>query len=74
MSLLSELISKFYTREDWGALPATDKRPIKIPVPYVIIHHTYIPGACNTTQECASAMRGMQVYHMSMDWGDIGYQ
>ncbi|XP_072934738.1 peptidoglycan recognition protein 3-like [Epargyreus clarus] len=63
----------FYTREDWGARPSTDLRPISVPVPYVVIHHTYIPGACNTTAECMLSMRSMQAFHQSMDWGDIGY-
>ena len=63
-----------YTREDWGAAPPTDVEPIKTPVPYVIIHHTYIPGACNTTAQCKATMKSMQNYHISLDWGDIGYQ
>ncbi|XP_052738831.1 peptidoglycan recognition protein 3-like [Bicyclus anynana] len=62
-----------YTREEWGAVPATDVQPLKTPVPYVIIHHTYIPEACNTTQQCKTAMKSMQNYHNSLDWGDIGY-
>nr|XP_013189609.1 unnamed protein product [Amyelois transitella] len=63
----------FYTKADWGALPATDVYPLKTPVPYVVIHHTYIPGACNSTEQCKQSMRSMQNYHQSLDWGDIGY-
>ncbi|KAI8442186.1 hypothetical protein MSG28_005786 [Choristoneura fumiferana] len=64
----------FYTREDWMAAPSTDNRPLKTPVPYVVIHHTYIPAACNTTVQCKADMRAMQQYHQSLGWGDIGYQ
>ncbi|XP_047999054.1 peptidoglycan-recognition protein LB-like [Leguminivora glycinivorella] len=63
----------YYTREDWLATPATDVEPLSTPVPYVVIHHTYIPGACNTTEQCSASMRGMQEYHKSLGWGDIGY-
>ncbi|KAI8442188.1 hypothetical protein MSG28_005786 [Choristoneura fumiferana] len=61
----------FYTREDWMAAPSTDNRPLKTPVPYVVIHHTYIPAACNTTVQCKADMRAMQQYHQSLGWGDI---
>ncbi|XP_073948779.1 peptidoglycan-recognition protein LB-like [Choristoneura fumiferana] len=68
-----ELGFPFYTREDWMAAPSTDNRPLKTPVPYVVIHHTYIPAACNTTVQCKADMRAMQQYHQSLGWGDIGY-
>ncbi|XP_068623432.1 peptidoglycan-recognition protein LB-like [Battus philenor] len=64
---------KFFTRKDWGAEEATLVRPITKPVPYVVIHHTYLPAACNTTEQCFSAMKSMQNYHNSLGWGDIGY-
>ncbi|KPJ11532.1 Peptidoglycan-recognition protein LB [Papilio machaon] len=69
-----DLKYKYYSREEWGATPAADRRPIATPVQYVVIHHTYLPAACNTTQQCFSAMKSMQDYHNSMGWGDIGYQ
>lgn len=62
-----------YSRGDWGGVTPTHIEPLRTPVPYVIIHHTYIPAACNTTEQCAAAMRSMQNYHISLDWGDIGY-
>ncbi|XP_049879192.1 peptidoglycan-recognition protein LB-like [Pectinophora gossypiella] len=64
----------FYNRESWGAVEATDKRPLDTPVPYVVIHHTYIPPACYSKEACMADMRSMQKYHMeTMDFGDIGY-
>ncbi|CAG9559122.1 unnamed protein product [Danaus chrysippus] len=63
----------YYTKSDWGGVQSTDVRPLKTPVPYVVIHHTYIPGACSTPVECKADMRSMQNYHISMGWGDIGY-
>ncbi|KAI8442187.1 hypothetical protein MSG28_005786 [Choristoneura fumiferana] len=68
---ISKLGFPFYTREDWMAAPSTDNRPLKTPVPYVVIHHTYIPAACNTTVQCKADMRAMQQYHQSLGWGDI---
>ncbi|XP_026740604.1 peptidoglycan-recognition protein LB-like [Trichoplusia ni] len=64
---------KLYTRADWQAKPATDIVPLKAPVPYVVIHHTYIPAACHSFNECSTDMRGMQNYHIGLDFGDIGY-
>ncbi|KAG6446806.1 hypothetical protein O3G_MSEX004624 [Manduca sexta] len=63
----------FCSRECWKGSPPTDTRPITKPVPYVVIHHTAIPGACNTSSQCMQDMRSMQNYHNSMGWGDIGY-
>ncbi|CAH2093885.1 unnamed protein product [Euphydryas editha] len=62
------------TRDQWHARPATITSNLETPVEYVIIHHTYQPGACHTTEQCSSAMRGMQNYHQQANgWGDIGY-
>lgn len=33
------------------------------PVPFVVIHHSYMPPACNTTKECIEAMQWMQDFH-----------
>ncbi|XP_031764356.2 peptidoglycan-recognition protein LB [Galleria mellonella] len=63
----------FYSRADWNADPSTDVRPLITPAPYVVIHHTYEPPACNDTAQCEAAMKSMQDYHKSLDWGDIGY-
>ncbi|CAG9791478.1 unnamed protein product [Diatraea saccharalis] len=65
---------KFYTREDWGAAPGNDTQPLNTPVSYVVIHHTYMPAACHTVDECSQSMHSMQKYHgVTLEWGDIGY-
>ncbi|XP_018560982.1 peptidoglycan-recognition protein LB isoform X2 [Anoplophora glabripennis] len=61
-------------RSAWHARPAKQADPIISPVPYVVIHHTFNPPACNTTEECLSAMRWMQDFHQfNRTWWDIGY-
>ncbi|KPI98915.1 Peptidoglycan-recognition protein LB [Papilio xuthus] len=64
----------FKTRSDWGSKPATSVRPLTLPVPYVIIHHSYTPPACQTSDQCEEAMRSMQEFHqVTRNWVDIGY-
>ncbi|KAK4878527.1 hypothetical protein RN001_011033 [Aquatica leii] len=61
-------------RDVWGARAPKSPEVMKNPVPYVIIHHTYQPGACNTTEECIKAMKSMQDFHqLERNWSDIGY-
>ncbi|XP_050668450.1 peptidoglycan-recognition protein LB-like [Leptidea sinapis] len=69
----TDLPIKFFSREDWNATPASHMTPLSTPVAYVVVHHTYLPPACNSHEECVTAMRGMQNYHNSLGWGDIGY-
>ncbi|XP_028035322.1 peptidoglycan-recognition protein LB-like [Bombyx mandarina] len=65
---------RYVTRAEWQAKTPVQTTPLKTPVPYVVIHHTYIPGACHTREQCSSAMRGMQNYNMiDNNWWDIGY-
>ncbi|XP_050353198.1 peptidoglycan-recognition protein LB-like [Nymphalis io] len=63
------------SREEWNANPALGATTnLNTPVPFVVIHHSYQPGACNSTDECMRAMRSMQNYHQfSNGWVDIGY-
>jgi hypothetical protein len=62
------------TREEWNARPPVLIEPMTNPVPYVIIHHSYIPPACTTTADCLDAMRKMQDMHqITNGWNDIGY-
>lgn len=43
-------------------------------IPFVIIHHSYIPSAKYTESECKEAMRSMQNAHqITNGWNDIGY-
>lgn len=63
------------SRDGWNAEPATKQQQLKLPAPFVVIHHTYIPRACYSLEECANAMRSMQRFHMqSLKWNDIGYK
>ncbi|KPJ05907.1 Peptidoglycan-recognition protein LB [Papilio xuthus] len=62
------------SRVEWGAQSPTSITNLTLPVPYVIIHHTYEPGACYSLLECSSAMRSIQNYHQgTQGWADIGY-
>lgn len=62
------------SRKGWEAKPPKLVENVTEPVPYVVIHHTYIPAVCNTTKECKAAMRSMQSYHQDeRGWNDIGY-
>ncbi|RVE47454.1 hypothetical protein evm_007865 [Chilo suppressalis] len=64
----------FVTRSEWKARMAKQTQPLKTPVPYVVIHHSYTPGACTTKVQCIKAMQNMQNFHMDdRDWWDIGY-
>lgn len=63
------------SRDEWGAKPAKSVDMINKTVPYVIIHHSYSPPACNTSEECTAAMQSMQRFHqVERGWFDIGYQ
>ncbi|XP_026740216.1 peptidoglycan-recognition protein LB-like [Trichoplusia ni] len=65
----------FVSREQWGARPpASTYSQLSSPVPYVVVHHTYIPPACATTDVCKRYMRSMQTTHqVTNGWQDIGY-
>lgn len=61
-------------RSVWHARPPTATEPMSTPVPYVIIHHSYIPPACSTTPDCIKSMQTMQDMHQLQNgWNDIGY-
>lgn len=61
-------------RAKWGARPPKYRELINKVVPFVIIHHSYTPSACNTSEKCAAAMRSMQIFHQDdRGWADIGY-
>ncbi|XP_073948318.1 peptidoglycan-recognition protein LB-like isoform X2 [Choristoneura fumiferana] len=64
----------YYNKIDWGAQPARGGSELSLPVPYAVIHHSYIPGACFNFEECQQSMRWMQNFHMdTQGWTDIGY-
>ncbi|XP_018336893.1 peptidoglycan-recognition protein LB isoform X2 [Agrilus planipennis] len=65
---------EFVTRNEWKARDPVHIEKMKNPVPYVIIHHSYIPKACNTSDHCIEAMLRMQSMHIDTNkWNDIGY-
>nr|CAD7433348.1 unnamed protein product [Timema monikensis] len=62
------------SRADWGAQTPRAILPMDVPVPYILIHHTYIPKSCNTSSSCVAAMKSMQNHHKDgLGWNDIGY-
>ncbi|KAJ0173084.1 hypothetical protein K1T71_011260 [Dendrolimus kikuchii] len=64
----------FYTKSEWGGREATGVTRLTTPVPFVVIHHTYIPGICLTVDRCMRDMRAMQDHHqLTNKWQDIGY-
>lgn len=64
------------TRQEWKAREPGVFSPIRpkfLPVPYVVIHHSAANSGCNG-EECVTAVRGYQNYHMDqLNWDDIGY-
>lgn len=61
-------------RSEWGARDAKLVETFSGPIPFVIIHHSYIPSACYSEVACELAMRKMQDMHqLKNGWNDIGY-
>lgn len=61
-------------RSEWGARDAKLVETFVGPIPFVIIHHSYIPSACFSEESCEGAMRKMQDMHqLKNGWNDIGY-
>jgi len=62
------------SRDEWNAeKPKLIEKFFGI-IPFVIIHHSYIPKACYTTESCREAMRAMQDVHQNQNgWNDVGY-
>lgn len=65
---------RIITRAEWHAENSTQK--IKelavIPPPYVIVAHTVTPQ-CFTVDDCMMRVRNIQAFHISLGYGDIGY-
>lgn len=61
-------------RCEWGGRDPKLVETFDGPIPFVIIHHSYIPSACYNEEACTSAMRKMQDMHQLQNgWNDIGY-
>ncbi|KFB43563.1 AGAP001212-PB-like protein [Anopheles sinensis] len=64
----------YVSRDVWNAQPAKLVEHFAGPIPYVIIHHSYIPAACYSGLQCIEAMQQMQKMHQDQrQWNDIGY-
>lgn len=62
------------SREAWNARKPKLVETFNGTIPFVIVHHSYIPAACNTTEGCKRSMRSMQDMHqLNRGWNDIGY-
>nr|XP_054755599.1 peptidoglycan-recognition protein LB-like [Lytechinus pictus] len=73
MDSVVEACKRVVTREEWGARLAKDRSDMATPVPFVILHHTYMPE-CFTFDECCKMMRSIQDFHMDVrGWDDIAY-
>ncbi|KAM9687862.1 N-acetylmuramoyl-L-alanine amidase [Trichechus inunguis] len=60
----------------WGAAPYRGQPiPLKLPLGFLYVHHTYIPELpCTDFAQCAASMRWMQSFHQdTRGWDDIGY-
>ncbi|XP_036097830.1 N-acetylmuramoyl-L-alanine amidase [Molossus molossus] len=60
----------------WGAAPYRGHpTPLRLPLGFLYVHHTYLPAPpCTTFAHCAANMRSMQRFHQdTRGWDDIGY-
>lgn len=62
------------SRSEWHARPPKEIKHLTNPVEYVVVHHSYKPGACYNLEDCVKAMQWMQDLHqINNSWADIGY-
>ncbi|XP_072387586.1 peptidoglycan-recognition protein LB-like isoform X1 [Diabrotica undecimpunctata] len=62
------------SREEWQARAPKSIENMANPVPYVVIHHSYLPPACHNLTDCIKAMHWMQDLHQQTNgWSDLGY-
>ncbi|CAH1099443.1 unnamed protein product [Psylliodes chrysocephalus] len=72
--VLSHSEPTIVSREGWNARPPKYIEKMQNPVPFVVIHHSYIPAACYNLEDCKTAMQWMQDFHQNnRSWADIGY-
>ncbi|XP_045709227.1 N-acetylmuramoyl-L-alanine amidase [Phyllostomus hastatus] len=60
----------------WGAAPYRGRpKPLRLPLGFLYVHHTYLPASpCTAFERCAAKMRSMQRFHQdTQGWEDIGY-
>lgn len=61
----------------WEAAPYRGTpAPLKLPLGFLYVHHTFGPALpCTTFKRCAADMRSMQRFHKAeRGWSDIGYR
>lgn len=64
---------EFITRKEWGAVkPKIVAEDLVHPLGRVIIYHT-VSQSCYQKFKCIEYVRNIQNYHISIDFGDIGY-
>ncbi|XP_072180851.1 peptidoglycan recognition protein 1-like [Diadema setosum] len=60
-------------RRVWGARPPKSRQDMATPVPFVVLHHTYM-DECFNLDDCCKMMREIQDLHMDdRGWDDIAY-
>lgn len=71
---IASVCPRIVPREEWGARLPKQVAEMHNPVSTVVIHHTYSPAYCDSSEACVKAMKGMQVFHQdTRGWDDIGY-
>jgi peptidoglycan-recognition protein LB len=62
------------SRNEWNAREPKLVEKFNGQIPFVIIHHSFIPKACHTNDTCIEAVRSIQDFHQNQrGWNDIGY-
>ncbi|CAB3360576.1 Hypothetical predicted protein [Cloeon dipterum] len=61
------------SRAQWSARPTKWTTNRKVPVQFVVIHHS-AGSECSYQGRCTAVVRSIQNYHMDTNkWGDVGY-
>lgn len=74
MCILFAYFLAIVPRDEWGAREPKLIERFSGQIPFVIIHHSYLPNVSYTESGCKAAMKNMQDLHqLSNGWNDIGY-
>lgn len=58
---------KFYTREEWGALPPTSIEPMDTPVPFISLTYIKPRVKIENVQNEMEGLRDLQIHQMEHD-------